>query len=334
MPPPDPLCVRVPASTSNLGVGFDCLGLALDRSLTACYEPGAGPLRLERQGFAADVDGPPEQDLLMRVFRARSAAGGREGRGLLRVDSRIPVGKGLGSSAAAVVAGLLLADAARGAPAAERPALLADAVAWEGHPDNSAPALYGGLVAIAAGEDGRAHPFPLPLAEGIGVAFAAPAAGLPTAAARAALPERVPHGAAARGLGRMAALVRGLETGDAELIRLGLLDELHVRHRLPLIPGAAAALAAAVEAGAWGATISGGGSGLVALGPPERMAAVADAMAALFREAEAGASAQRGGGTGAGAGGRGGIVAFAARVEREGARVLGAGESRVEGGGT
>ncbi|MBI4546062.1 MAG: homoserine kinase [Gemmatimonadetes bacterium] len=304
--------VRVPASTSNLGAGFDAIGLALDRYLTARYERGAGELRVERRGTLARLAVSPDEDVLVRAFRTSCRRRGLpEPRGWLVADSGIPVARGLGSSAAAVVAGLALAaaataphlpdgdtagpgemetgpgeaEAAHGIAGFDRQAALREAEALEGHPDNAAPALLGGLVGVARDGAGRAGAFRLPLSPAIAFAFAAPGLGVATAEARAALPAAVPHALAARGLGRVAALVRGLETADPELLRLGFSDELHMPYRLPLIPGAAAALAAAQSAGAWAATISGSGSGLIAACPAGQAAAVAEAMAAAFRDA-------------------------------------------------
>lgn len=257
--------MRVPCSTSNLGAGFDTLGLAFERFLDAEYLPQPGPLRIVRTGTLADLRVSLEDDCLIRALRsALRARGVRDVAGVVRVHSEIPVARGLGASAAATVAGLSLGTLLLGEPL-DRGALLAQATELEGHPDNAGPALYGGLIAVARDEAGTPRAFLLPLAPEIGFVFAAPDLEVSTAAARAALPATVPHAAAARMLGRMAALVRGLQTRDVELIRLGMLDELHVPHRMALIPDAQRALEAAHAAGAWGATISGAGSGLIAL---------------------------------------------------------------------
>jgi homoserine kinase len=281
--------LRVPASTSNLGAGFDCVGLALGRYLAASYEPAApdgAPLRLERRGTLHALAGHPvEEDLFVRAFRAGLAARGATlGGGTLTLDSEIPVARGLGSSAAAVVGGLALAAAATGG-SPEAAAVFRAAREWEGHLDNVAPALLGGLVAVALDDAGTPRAFPLPLAPTIGFSYAAPGVGLETARARAVLPRTVPLADAVHNVGAMAALAAGLATGDPELIALGLSDRLHVRHRLPLIPGAPDAIAAARHAGAWGATISGAGSGVIALGPLDRATEVADVMARAFRDA-------------------------------------------------
>ncbi len=301
-----PARVRVPASTSNLGSGFDCIGLAVSRYLDAAYEPGDAPLRIERAGTLSALRAGVEDDVLARAFAARLAAHGvSHARGTIRASSDIPLSRGLGSSAAAVVAGLALADAAAGrlenaaqpeppghspAPAlalapAPHAEWLALATELEGHPDNAAPAIFGGLVAVARDADGAPQAVPLPLSPDVGFAYAAPGAEVSTNAARQALPADVPHDVAARALGRLAALLHGLAVADAELIRVGFTDELHVRYRMPLIPGAPDAMDAARGAGAWAVTISGSGSGLIAACEPARAADVAAAMADAFRRA-------------------------------------------------
>ncbi|HTD61251.1 MAG TPA: homoserine kinase [Gemmatimonadaceae bacterium] len=264
--------VRVPGSTSNLGAGFDTIGLAVSRYLTAEYRAGDGPLAIDRRGTLASLQGMPEElDLFAQAMRSVCPSLG----GTLVLDSEIPVGRGLGSSAAAVVGGLTLGAAV----ASSNVDVLRTARRWESHLDNVAPCLLGGLVAVVENEA-----FPLVLAPGIAFAYAAPGVPLSTARARAALPSTVPHSEAARALGHLAALIRGLETADVALLKLGLSDRLHVPYRLPLIPGGAAVREAGLAAGAWGVTVSGAGSGLLAVTAPEQAASVAEAMAAAFRE--------------------------------------------------
>lgn len=275
----------MPGSTSNLGAGFDCLGLAVDRYLEATFTPAAAPLTVTRAGTLTSLDIPPGEDRLGRALTSELRRQGLAApTGHVQVTSAIPVGRGLGSSAAATVAGLALAAAAAGRPFDPAAAV---AVAWreEGHPDNAAPALLGGLVAVVQGEGGDPVPIRLPLSDAVGFAYAAPAVAVSTRAARNALPSRVNHTVAVRSLGRMAALVRGLATADPELLRLGFQDELHVPFRLPLIPGAAAVFEVACEAGAWAVTISGSGSGLIAACPTDHASAVARAMGAAFARA-------------------------------------------------
>jgi homoserine kinase len=280
--------VRVPCSTSNLGAGFDAIGLALDRHLLAEFIPGDEQLVVERRGTAAQIE--PGKDHVRTNFLAElERLGHTVATGKLVVGSNIPLGRGLGSSAAAVVAGLVLAHGAAREARPELNALLPLAEAQEGHPDNVAPALLGGLIAVARDVEDRAHAFRLPLSDEIGFAFAAPDVEVPTPMARQALPEQVQHAQAARSLGRTAALVTGLARGDANLLRLGFADELHVPYRLPLIPRAENAFAAARDTGAWAVTISGSGSGLIAVCARGQERPVAEAMAnALLADDNAG----------------------------------------------
>ncbi len=267
--------VRVPCSTSNLGAGFDCIGLALNRHLSVTFEPG-GPLTIDRLGTLAPLQG---DDIVAEILRARSLAGS------LILDSNIPVGRGLGSSAAATVAGLAIAAAVAN-EALDYDVALQEATALEGHPDNAAPALLGGLVAVVSdGASQRA--LPMHLCEAIGFVFAAPRAIISTKAARRALPEHVPHPVASRSIARSVALIEGLAEGDPDLLRIGFEDELHVPYRIGMIPGGSEAIEAARKAGAWAATISGSGSGLIAVCPRGAEETVRAAMANVFAEATA-----------------------------------------------
>jgi len=262
--------VRVPASTSNLGAGFDCVGLALDLWLQARLVQGAGPPTYG--GTLAGLD--PRHDLIARQLDATGLAGGWR----LTVHSDIPVGKGLGSSGAAVVAGLALAELARGATL-DRERLLARGTEIEGHPDNVGPALFGGLFLASQ------HPARLDLARDVAVALAVPERDLDTHAARARLPREVPREVAIAQASRAAALILGLTQGDAALIAYGMDDQIAVPYRKDLIPGFEAAVAAGRAAGAYGVTISGAGSALLGLCPPAGAAAVAGAMAAALTAA-------------------------------------------------
>jgi homoserine kinase len=270
--------IRVPCSTSNLGSGYDTIGLALERYLEVTFDPDdTGGLVLEREGTLAGESG---SDLVATTFKRLLAREGIEPTGMLRLVSTIPIARGLGSSAAALLAGFDLARAVCGRPRADEEAF-ATVLEHEGHGDNAAPCLYGGLRAVARTTD-SAVVIRLHLSESIGFAYAAPAARLTTEAARRALPKSVPHRTAAASLGRLAALIRGLAEGRVDLIQIGIKDELHVPHRLSMIPGATEAMGAAVEAGAWAVTISGAGSGLIAMCEPERAADVAAAMHLVF----------------------------------------------------
>jgi homoserine kinase len=302
----------VPCSTSNLGAGFDCIGLALGRYLEATFTPANdGSLTVERSGTLAGLEIAPQDDALVAAMTERLAWRDGLPSGLLRVHSEIPVGRGLGSSAAARLAGFALAVAALGEEL-DRVAAWLHVTAAEGHPDNAAPCALGGLVAvIPARRPGHLDvlPLPLPLSAEIGWAYAAPATEVSTARARSVMPAAVERDVAVDSIRRMAALGKGLETGNAELLAVGFDDHLHVPYRLPLIPTGERALAAARAAGAWAATISGSGSGLIAACPLDAAARVADAMAAAFRGGRPASPDD-------------GVIAFVVEPDLDGAQIL------------
>jgi homoserine kinase len=274
------ISVRVPCSTSNLGAGFDCIGLAFDRYLTATLHLSDQPLHVERRGTLAEFDISGSDDVLTSAMRALDC----DPRGTLIVESDIPVGRGLGSSGAAAVAGVMLATRLKRLDL-RRQDVASHAAAIEGHPDNAVPATFGGLVAAMVEPTGSAvtvRIHRLPLSSLLRFVYAAPQTILSTKAARSALPDSVPHAVAARAIARSLALVEGLREADPELLRVGFADELHVPYRLPMIPGGTEVLAAAIDAGAHSATISGAGSGLVAVCPRGSESEVRYAMQKTF----------------------------------------------------
>jgi len=278
--------VRVPCSTSNLGSGYDTIGLALQRYLDATFIPAdGGELHIERSGTLARLDESDEPDLVAAAFIKRLMKERITPAGVLRLHSEVPVARGLGTSASAVLAGFELACAALG-HGPDPDAAFAAALRHEGHGDNAAPCVFGGLRAVARTADGPVV-MGLNLSEAVGFAYAAPAAGVSTKDARGLLPKQVPHKVAAASLGRFVALIRGLAEGNPDLLRIGVIDELHVPHRLSMIPSALAAMSAGVDAGAWAVTISGAGSGLIAMCDPAEADEVAAAMHVVF-DAETG----------------------------------------------
>ena len=235
--------VRVPASTANLGPGYDAFGAALSVHLELEVEE-TGELRVE-----CDLPGVPcdRSNLCVRAFEMLKPADGLT----FRIKSDIPVSAGLGSSAAAIVAGLVAADHMYelDAPLFELAAEL------EGHPDNVAAALLGGFVICTRGEP--PHRFqPKAGLEGVIVTPPDPVA---TADARAALPAEVPIEDAVHNVAHAALLVRGLSTGDLSLIARGLSDRIHQPRREPLYPRSMELLRQAAGFGAVGASISGAG---------------------------------------------------------------------------
>lgn len=271
------ITVRVPASTSNVGAGFDCLGIALDLYLTVRLHPGAGPPR-----YSGTMSGlVPADDLIS----ARLGPTGALQRFCLEVSSDIPIGRGLGSSAAAYAAAEAIRQVLADTPEDRRAIFLAVREA-EGHPDNAAPAVYGG-ARLVVGDDqtAGADALLLTIHPGIGIALAVPDLVVETKAARARLPASYPRATAIAQASRAAALVHGLRDGDPAAVRAGMRDQLAVPYRSDLIPGYDQAVEAAASAGAWGATISGGGSTLLALAPHRRVQAVADAMVSALAAA-------------------------------------------------
>jgi homoserine kinase len=233
--------VRVPASSANLGPGFDVLAAALALHLE---------IEVTETGTFAvhtDLDVSRGRDnLVVRAFERLHPADGFE----FRITSQIPLSSGLGSSAAATLAGLLAADHLFELDADVR----AHAAEFEGHPDNVAAALQGGFV-ICDGP--QVHRFEPPM--GLEAVIVVPSEPVTTERARAALPGSVPLADAAFNVACASMLTLGLTNGDWELIAAGLRDRLHQPYREPLYPRSAALLHGARSLGALGATISGAG---------------------------------------------------------------------------
>lgn len=279
------VAVSVPASTSNLGPGFDCLGLALElrNELELSLVEGRGPAIVEIEGEGAKTLPRGESNLLVKA--ARLALPRRlPGRLVLRASNRIPLARGLGSSAAAAVAGLWAGAHLLGLRRSEDE-LERMAVALEGHPDNVAPCVHGGLTACVL-EDGAPRAQALPIHRSLSAVVCVPAFELSTRKARAALPRSVRREDAVFNLSRAALLPRALETGRVSRLRSLMEDRLHQPWRAKLVPGLEDALAAAYRAGAAGAALSGSG--------PSVFAFVAGARALLVGEAMRRAFARRG----------------------------------------
>jgi homoserine kinase len=264
--------VRVPASSANLGPGFDVLAAALALHLELEV--------VETGTFAVvtELDVPRGRDnLVVRAFERLHPADGFE----FRISSDIPLSGGLGSSAAAVVAGLMAADHLFELDAD----VLARAAEIEGHPDNVAAALNGGFVVC----DGpRAHRFEPPM--GLEAVLVVPSEAVRTEEARAALPNEVPMADAVFNVAHASMLVLGLATADWDLIAAGLRDRLHQPHRAHLYPRSAELVERAPSLGALGATISGAGPTVLVWCRFDQTGALVDGLA---REAEGWATVMR-----------------------------------------
>jgi len=245
--------VSSPASSANLGPGFDCLAIALELRNEVVITHGTGSPPVVRTSGEGAGEAPTGADnLFVRAF----ARGGGDPAGLeFTMTNRVPFARGLGSSAATIAAALVAAEAWTGA---EQRDLLALAAEIEGHPDNVAAALNGGLTLAWSNDDGVS-------AIGFGepdVAFVAmvPERRLSTAEARAALPTQVPHADAVHTAARAALLVAAVGSGDCELLRDALDDRLHEPYRAPLVPLLAAVRGLLRDRSeVYGVTISGAG---------------------------------------------------------------------------
>lgn len=257
--------IRVPASTANLGPGFDALGMALGLYNEIELESGGAGLTLEIEGEGAEkLQVLGERNLVARAVRGTLEKLGAGGAGIrLRMVNRIPLSRGLGSSSAAVLGGVAAAAALAGRCLAPE-ALLDLALLYEGHPDNITPALLGGLT-VATLVEGGIRCVKLPVPPTLRAVAVIPEFHLATAKARQALPAIVPRADAVFNVGRVALFLAALQTGRLDLLREATQDRLHQPYRAPLVPGMAAVLAEGEAAGALACFLSGAGPTLLAL---------------------------------------------------------------------
>jgi homoserine kinase len=269
----------VPATTANLGPAFDALGLALGLHNEIELAPAERTV-VEVVGEGQGALPGSADNLVARAARRAAALAGREAAFHIRCQNRIPMTRGLGSSAAAIVGGLVAADAALGLDLGTD-ALLQAAWQMEGHADNVAAALLGGAVLVDVSGSTLVWARIVPRWEATVVA-AVPDFTVATEAARAALPEQVSLRDAVGNVARAARLVAAMATGEIRWLAGALGDALHQPYRRRLVPGMDEVIAAAVAAGAYGAALSGSGPTIVALAPPPRAAAVGRAMVEAF----------------------------------------------------
>ena len=262
--------LRVPATSANCGPGFDSLGLACTLYNYVTYtlkdQPG---LELEVAGEGQGLLTPDVHNLAISSFlEAWKLATGGEPQGLkLTMKNNIPLSRGLGSSSSAIVAGIYAAHCLSGKKLSYQQ-MLTLATAIEGHPDNVAPALYGGLT-ISYTDNQGPHSLRLLPAKPLKFIAVVPATPLSTSLARQAIPATVPHGDAVFNTARASLLIGALLSGQYDYLAAGLEDKLHQPYRAKLIPGLEQVWEAARKAGAYNAIISGAGSTVMAYAPWE-----------------------------------------------------------------
>lgn len=261
--------VRVPATSANVGVGFDCLGLALDLTATFLITPVPGG--------ALSIDGCEERfrgddNLVWQSYLRTCGILGCDPQPLhITILSPIPLSGGLGSSSVCTIAGMAAAMALS-PQGFDRDLALKVATEIEGHPDNVAPALLGGLVSSFV-DGGKTVSTRMEIASNLRFVAIAPPYEVRTEEARKVLPAEVPLSTAVWQMGRCVAVVRALETGDAELLRAACVDKLHEPYRAALIPDYEALKHSALDAGACAFIISGSGSTMLAIADGDAAAA-------------------------------------------------------------
>lgn len=281
------ILVKVPATTANLGPGFDALGLALDlwnetefvatddcQIIVSVSGEGEGKLPLNAENAIVEA--------ALKIYKlvGKPCAGLR-----IRCLNRVPIGSGLGSSSAAMLTGMLGANALLGSPFNDEE-ILKLAIETEGHPDNVAPAMLGGLVASIVHEE-RVISLKLPARANrspMRVTIVLPDFDFPTKQARAILPKQVERKDAIYNISRAVLVTEALRSGDLDLLGKAMTDMLHQPYRLPLIPGAQSAMQAGRQAGAAAVALSGAGPSLIAFSSKEHPG-IGAAMQRAFEQA-------------------------------------------------
>ncbi len=259
--------VKVPATTANLGPGFDALGLALDLWNEAEFRAtGDGKITVQVKGEGKGRLPTDESNAVAAAALQVYQLAGKPCPGMhIRCLNRVPLGSGLGSSSAAMLTGMLGANVLLGSPFS-REEILKLAIETEGHPDNVAPAMLGGLVASIIHEE---HVVSLRLTltsrrSPIHITVALPDFEFPTRQARAILPQQIERRDAIYNISRAVIVTEAFRVGDMEMLGEAMEDRLHQPYRIPLIPGAQSAMEAMKAAGAAAVALSGAGPSLIA----------------------------------------------------------------------
>ena len=265
--------VRVPGTSANCGPGFDCLGLAAtiynDLELTLLEEKS---LTIEAKGDGAETIPTDEKNIVWKAARMileRSGNAEKFQGAILKMTNHIPMSRGLGSSAAAIVAGLFAANEIVGKPF-NRKEILKFATEIEGHPDNVAPAIYGGFTISTVDNRGQVQTFSFLPKLKLKLIVAVPDFPLSTRLARQVLPKTVPLKDAIFNVSRASMLIAALMQGKEKFLATAFDDALHQPYRTKLVPGMQEVFHAAKKAGAVGVALSGAGPCLIAFSPVDK----------------------------------------------------------------
>jgi homoserine kinase len=292
MPKLPSVSIRVPATTANLGPGFDCLGAALTlynqfqfTALSPVGEDLPSILKIEVEGAESERVQRDDRNLAYKAFcyffRQRHQPVPAVS---ISINLGVPLARGLGSSATAIVGGLMGANSLAGSPLSQAE-LLNFAIALEGHPDNVAPAMLGGCQLSVRDQTTQAWTIcPIDWAPEIVPIVVIPDFELSTQVARSVLPQQCSYSDAIFNLSHLGLLIKGLEAARGEWIQAALQDRLHQPYRIALIPGFAEVYSAAMGAGAMGLVISGAGPTLLALSTAEAASTVVHRIHAAWQQ--------------------------------------------------
>lgn len=276
--------VIVPATTANLGPGFDTMGLALDMYTEVIMESGGEGIRITSEGEGSDELSDSEDNLIYKCAKKLFDSVEYEPKGLsVRIINGIPLSRGLGSSASAIIAGLMAAREISAANISDYE-LLKMATEVEGHPDNVAPALFGGFV-LSRMEGKEIIYRKIDVDDKLLAVVAIPEFELPTEKSRAILPRTVSREDAIFNIGNASLLVYSLLMKDYSLLRKAMNDRIHEPYRMPLVPGLEEVKRKALGAGAFSAALSGAGPTVIAFADEHSSESVRSAMEEGFRSA-------------------------------------------------
>lgn len=275
--------VKIPATSANMGSGFDAVGIALTLYNEILFEerPGAEAITIEIKGMGQnEIPTDPRENLVSEAMEYVAKRNGQPlPAGHLTLINRIPPARGLGSSSAALVGGIMAGDALTGRKLTKEDILII-ANSMEGHPDNVAPATYGGLTSSII-VHGKAITNSVPVGNDLSFITVSPEIEVSTEEARQALPDTIDYKSAVFNVSRVSFLLSSFFTKRYEYLKYSLQDKLHVPYRIRLIPHGQDVLDAATAAGALGSTISGSGSTLIAFAT-EREKEIEEAMISTF----------------------------------------------------